>query len=124
MVIIDTHAHIYADDVVRYPPIDNPIRPPANSGTVPTLQALIKENEVAGVCIVQPGTYYRWDNRFICDVSKAYPKQMAGVCTLDADNSKSPELLEGYVRGYGARGLRTCRRQRTQQGDCRNRRMA
>ena len=107
MLIIDTHAHIYAEDDVQYPPIQKPIRPPGNSGSVRKLEGLAKENGVAGVCIVQPGTFYRWDNRFICDVSKAHPKNMAGVCTLDADDAKSPALLNGYVTDYGVRGLRS-----------------
>lgn len=107
MLIIDTHAHIYAEDDVRYPPIDKPIRPPGKSGSVRTLEALAKKNHVAGVCIVQPGTFYRWDNRFICDVSKAHPKHMAGVCTLDPEDANSPELLNGCVTDYGVRGLRS-----------------
>jgi predicted TIM-barrel fold metal-dependent hydrolase len=107
MVIIDTHAHIYAEDNVHYPTIDKPIRPPGRSGSVRTLEALAKKNHVAGVCIVQPGTYYRWDNHFVCDVSKAQPKHMAGVCALDPDEANSPELLNGYVTDYGVRGLRS-----------------
>jgi len=107
MLIIDSHAHIYAEDDVRYPSIDKPIRPPGKSGTVGTLEALAKKNHVAGICIVQPGTFYRWDNRFICDVSKGRPKDMAGVCALDPDDAYSSELLNGYVTQYGVRGLRS-----------------
>lgn len=107
MLIIDTHAHIYAEDTVQYPTIDKPIRPPGKSGSLSTLEALTKKNRVAGICIVQPGTYYRWDNRFICAVSKAHPKDMAGVCALDPDDANSPELLKKYVTGYGVRGLRS-----------------
>jgi L-fuconolactonase len=107
MLIIDTHAHIYAEDRVRYPPTDKPIQPPGNSGAVSSLEALAQQNGVAGICIVQPGSYYRWDNRFICDVSKLHPDIMAGVTTLDPDNAHSPELLTRYVTDYGVRGLRS-----------------
>ena len=107
MLVIDTHAHIYAEDDVQYPTIDKPIRPPGKSGSVRRLEALAKKNHVAGVCVVQPGTYYRWDNRFICDVSKAHPKHMAGVCALDPDDANSPELLSRNVTDYGVRGLRS-----------------
>ena len=34
MLIIDTHAHIYAEDEKRYPPIDKPLRPPGLKGTL------------------------------------------------------------------------------------------
>jgi L-fuconolactonase len=107
VLIIDTHAHIYAEEHVQYPTIDNPIRPPGKSGSVGTLEALAKANDVTGVCVVQPGTFYRWDNRFICDVSKAHRKDKAGVCALDADDANSPRLLHGYVTDYGVRGLRS-----------------
>ncbi|MBZ5564112.1 MAG: amidohydrolase [Acidobacteriia bacterium] len=107
MLIIDAHAHIYAEDDAQYPPIDKPIRPPGRSGSVGTLESLAKKNHVAGICIVQPGTFYRWDNRFICDVSKAHRKNMAGVCGLDPDDANSPQLLSGYVREYGVRGIRS-----------------
>lgn len=107
MLVIDAHAHIYAEDDVQYPTVDKPIRPPGNSGSVRALEVLAKENHVAGVCIVQPGTCYRWDNRFICDISKAHPKHMAGVCALDPDDANSPELLKGYVTDFGVRGLRS-----------------
>ena len=107
MVVIDTHAHIYAEDEVQYPTIDNPIRPPGDSGALRTLEALANENHVIGVCVVQPGTCYRWDNRYICDVSKANSKRMAGVCALDAENDDSPKLLNRYVTDYGVRGLRS-----------------
>lgn len=107
MVVIDTHAHIYAEDDVKYPTIDNPIRPPGKAGSVRILETLAKQNHVVGICVVQPGTYYRWDNRFICDVAKAHPKGMAGVCALDADDAHSPELLNKYVTDYGVRGLRS-----------------
>ncbi len=107
MLIIDAHAHIYAGEDLRYPPIDNPIRPPGKTGTVQTLEALATKNHVAGVCIVQPGTFYRWDNRFICDVAKAHPKDMAGICALDPDDSKSPQLLKDHFADYGIRGFRS-----------------
>ena len=34
MLIVDTHAHIYAEDEKRYPPIDKPLRPPGVKGTL------------------------------------------------------------------------------------------
>lgn len=107
MLVIDTHAHIYADDNIQYPTIDKPIRPPGNAGAVWTLEAIARQNNVAGICIVQPGTCYRWDNRFICDVSKAHPQNMAGVVALDPDDANGPGILKGYVTSFGVRGLRS-----------------
>lgn len=106
MLIIDAHAHIYAEDDVQHPPIDNPIRPSGASGSVRTLEALAAKNHVAGLCIVQTISFYGWDNRFLCDVSRACPKRMAGVCSLDPDDPNSPDLLHEYVTDYGVRGVR------------------
>jgi predicted TIM-barrel fold metal-dependent hydrolase len=90
-----------------YPPIDEPIRPPMGSGSFYTLMKLVQDNNVAGLCIVQPLSFYRWDNRFICDISKAFPRQTAGVCSLDPDDVASYARLKEYVRDYGVRGLRS-----------------
>lgn len=107
MLIIDAHAHVYADDDSRYPPIANPVRPPDASGSFSRLQGLAKENGVTGICIVQPGTFYRWDNRFVCDISKAFPQHTAAVCSLDPEDSNSYEKLSRCVRDYRVRGLRS-----------------
>ncbi len=72
-----------------------------------TFGAIAGENQVVGACIVQTLSIYGWDNHFLCDVSKAYPKHMAGVCSLDPENSKSPTLLREYVEVCGVRGLRS-----------------
>ena len=107
MLIIDAHAHVYSDDEKRYPPIDEPIRPPRESGSFSTWETLAKENKVAGVCIIQPASFYKWDNRFICDISRAFPKQTAVVCSLDPEDADSYESLKRYVREHGVLGLRS-----------------
>ncbi|MGH9398371.1 MAG: amidohydrolase family protein [Terriglobia bacterium] len=107
MLIIDAHTHVYADDDSRYPPIDKPTRPPGMSGFFSRLEMLAKENGVTGISIVQPGTFYRWDNRFVCDTSKAFPKHISGICSLDPDDSNSRKCLKRYVMDCGVRGLRS-----------------
>lgn len=106
-LIIDTHAHIYSDDEARYPTIPEPLRPPGGSGSMENLQRVMKENGVAGVCIVQTSTYYGWDNRFICDTAARTRNWTAGVCTLDPDDARSAELISEYVRKYDIRALRS-----------------
>lgn len=59
------------------------------------------------VCAIQVSTFYRFDNRYICDSAKANPDWVAGVCTLDPDDPHSPGLLREYVRDYGVRGMRS-----------------
>ena len=106
-MIIDTHAHIYSPDEKRYPPIDKPYRPPAGKGALDHLRRESQANGVERVCLIQTSTFYRWDNRYICDSAKSNPSWTAGVCTLDPDDPHSPGLLAQYARDYRIRGMRS-----------------
>ncbi len=107
MLIIDTHAHIYAKDEKKYPPVAKPLRPPAGKGAVEDLQAAVKANGVRAVCAIQTTTFYRFDNRYICDSAAAHPDWIAGVCTLDPDDPASPGTLADFGKRYGIRGMRS-----------------
>lgn len=106
-MIIDTHAHIYAPDEKRYPPIDKPLRPPAGTGSLEHLRRETRANRVDKACLIQTSTFYRWDNRYICDSARATRDWSAGVCTLDPDDPHSPGLLAQFAREYGLRGMRS-----------------
>jgi predicted TIM-barrel fold metal-dependent hydrolase len=107
MLILDTHAHIYAEDETRYPPAPKPLRPPGTSGSVANLERVTRASGVAGVCIVQATTFYSWDNRFICDTAVKTSAWTAAVCTLDPDDPHSPGLILHYAQKYGIRALRS-----------------
>ena len=107
MLIIDTHAHLYGDDEKRYPPIDQPLRPPGIGGTLGDLRTTSASHGVRGVCLVQTSSFYRFDNRYICDSAKVSSDWAAGVCTLDPDDPHSPDLLAHYKREHGIRGMRS-----------------
>jgi len=107
MLIIDTHAHIYAPDEKRYPPIDKPLRPPGGKGSLEDLQRESRANGVKAVCAIQTSTFYRFDNRYICDSARTHPDWIAGVCTLDPDDPHSPGLLQQFVRDHRMRGMRS-----------------
>jgi predicted TIM-barrel fold metal-dependent hydrolase len=107
VLIIDAHVHVYSDDDIQYPTISSPLRPPGESGYLSTFETIAGENQVVGACMVQTLSVYGWDNHFLCDVSKAHPKHIAGVCSLDPENLKSPTLLREYVEDWGVRGLRS-----------------
>ena len=107
MLAIDTHAHLFSEDERAYPPRPNPSRPPSGTGTVTHLQREMKAAGVAAVCAVQVSGFYRFDNRYILDSSKANPDWIAGVITLDPDDPQSPKMLGQYAREYGIRGMRS-----------------
>jgi predicted TIM-barrel fold metal-dependent hydrolase len=104
---IDCHAHIYSADEQKYPTIEKPYRPPAGTGTVGHLQKVMRESGVKYVTAIQTSTFYRWDNRFTADASRANKDFMAGICTLDPDNPASPKQLADYARSFNIRGMRS-----------------
>jgi L-fuconolactonase len=107
VLVVDTHAHIYADEELEYPSTSNPVRPPPEAGSLETLERLARENHISALCAVQPFSFYRWDNRYLCDLSDRHREVIAGICLLDPDDLESPLLLESYVKLFGIRGLRS-----------------
>ena len=107
MNVVDTHAHIYSPDEQTYPPIENPRRPPGGKGSLEDLRAKTEANGVDAACIIQTSTFYRFDNRYICDSALAAPKWTAGVVTLDPDDPTSPRQLRELAREHGIKGMRS-----------------
>lgn len=105
--IVDCHAHIYGEDEQKYPPIAEPYRPPAGTGTVGHLQREMQAASVGLVTAVQTSTFYRWDNRFTADAARENKDFMVGICTLNPDDPVSPETLENYLKSYNVRGMRS-----------------
>ncbi len=106
-LVIDCHAHVYGSDDVEYPTIANPYRPPVGKGTPAHLRAQLTAAGVSFATAVQVSTFYGWDNRFLADTARANADILVGVCTLNPDDSESPNLLERLVRGSNIRGLRS-----------------
>ena len=105
--IVDTHAHIYAPDEARYPPIEDPLRPPGGKGSVADLRAESQANGVGRVCAIQTSTFYRFDNGYVRDSARGEISWLAGVCTLDPDDPSSPQALARFVHEDGIRGMRS-----------------
>ena len=105
--IVDTHAHIYAPNETKYPPIAKPLRPPGGKGSLEDLKADMEATGVSAACIIQTSSFYRFDNRYICDSSAAAPDWAAGVVTLNPEDPHTPGLLHYYVKRYGIKGVRS-----------------
>lgn len=104
---IDCHAHIYSPDEVRYPAMESPRRPPGGRASVDDLIHLGASHGVTAFRAIQTWTFYRDDNRYLCDVARSHPEQVATVCTLDPDDPASPQRLRRYVQDHGVRTLRS-----------------
>lgn len=107
MLIVDCHAHIYGEDETKYPTIENPLRPPAGTGTVAHLKREMAAAGIQYVTAIQTSTYYRFDNRFTADSARQHKDFMVGVVTLDPDDPGSPDLLKKYVEDSNVRGMRS-----------------
>jgi len=105
--ITDTHAHIYSSDTERYPLVENPLLPPEGTGSIAHLRSEMAAAGVHRVVAIHTSTAYRWDNRFITESARENAPWMVGVCTLNPEDSASPDLLRRYVSEFNIRGMRS-----------------
>jgi predicted TIM-barrel fold metal-dependent hydrolase len=126
-LLFDSHAHLVADDQVRYPrnpmqrAADAPYRHPGVIGKpgghhgphpvneVPDALRMLqwmKDENVDGMVAVQKRMIYRLDNSYILDSSDLYPELFSAVVILDAEADVTPALVRQYVRNNGLAGVR------------------
>lgn len=125
--LFDSHAHLVADDQVRYPrnPMqrspDAPYRHPGVIGKpgghhgpnpineVPDASRMLQwmaDENVSGMVAVQKRMTYRYDNSYILDSSDQYPDLFSAVVILDAEDEATPALVRHQIKNHGLAGLR------------------
>lgn len=126
-LLFDSHAHLVADDQVRYTrnPMqrspDAPYRPPGVIGRpgghhgpepineVPDASRMLRwmqEENVDGAVAVQKRMIYRYDNSYILDSSDAHPDVFSAVVILDAEDPETPAKVRQWTRDHGLTSLR------------------
>ena len=105
MNIVDTHAHIYSEDVDRYPQISEPYLPPTGHGTIEHLKEETKRNSINKVVVVQTFTAYQHDNRLLIDTVERNRHWLTGVLNLDPFDIESVEIMKS-ARQVGVVGNR------------------
>ena len=105
MPIVDTHAHIYSEDVKQYPQISDPYLPASGYGNIQDLKEEVKRNNVDRVVVVQTFTVYQHDNRLTMDTVRENSSWVTGVLNLDPFNPESIDLMK-EARQIGVRGNR------------------
>jgi predicted TIM-barrel fold metal-dependent hydrolase len=126
-LLFDSHAHLVADDQIRYPrnpmqrAADAPYRPPGVIGRpgghhgpdpineVPDALRMLQwmnEENVDGIVAVQKRMIYRYDNSYILDSSDRYPDLFSAVVILDAEDAATPGVVRRWIRDHGLAGVR------------------
>jgi len=87
MTAFDTHAHIIAPDLARYPRAPIGGRQSDWSQTRPVdVTAMLRVMDAAGVAKtapVQASTCYGHDNSYVAEAIAAHPDRFTGVCSVD-----------------------------------------
>lgn len=101
--IIDPHVHVWINDP-RYPWAKETKEPPKKDATPEMLLSLMRANKVVRTVLVQV-IHYRWDNHYVADVLKKYPRDFVGVCRVNPEDPAAPDQLSELVQ-QGFRGVR------------------
>lgn len=106
--IIDTHMHVWAKDARRYPfphPYIKDFQGPPHEAT---LEMLIEDMDRHGCthAVLVQVIYHGWDNTYIADCVRRYPKRLKGHGLIDPTDAKVAEKLEFEVKEHGLAGMR------------------
>jgi len=94
---IDSHVHVWKKDP-RFPWAPETKNPPDRDATAETLLQLMKSNGVDRTVLIQV-IYYRWDNRYLASVLKAYPQYFRGVARVNPEDPAAPDRLSRLFPG-------------------------
>jgi predicted TIM-barrel fold metal-dependent hydrolase len=102
--VIDPHVHVWRRDP-RYPWARETLKPPTTDATPEMLLALMRANGVERTTIIQV-IHYRWDNSYLADVLKQYPKEFVGVARVNPADPAAPDQLSRLVEEQHFQGVR------------------
>jgi len=105
--IIDAHAHVWSDDLAKYPlgpwATKDAMRPA--TFTADELMDIVEPHGVDRVVLIQHAPLHGYDNSYILDCAKERPGVFSVVAMI---NERAPDLKERLrdLRDQGARGIR------------------
>ena len=105
--VIDTHMHVWSMDTRHYPfgPPEPNYALPKEDGSVELLMQEMKQDHVDLAVLVQPRSY-GWDNRYIADCVRRFPKLFVGHGLIDPHDPNNAQVLEREVKQNGLVGMR------------------
>jgi predicted TIM-barrel fold metal-dependent hydrolase len=107
--IVDIHPHIVSKDTARYPitPIGGKRSDWSEDHSI-TLEELVAQMDAAGVdkaAIVHSSTTYGFNNDYVVDAVKQYPKRFTGVFSVNITQPDAPERMRHWYKN-GMTGMR------------------
>ena len=104
---IDAHAHVWSDDVARWPLAGQQTASDlAPRRFLPEeLLALARAEGVGRVVLIQHSVYHLWDNRYLIDCAQRFPGRFAVLGMVDDRQPQAAEKLRSLHR-QGVGGLR------------------
>jgi predicted TIM-barrel fold metal-dependent hydrolase len=105
--VIDTHMHVWSMDTKRYPfgPPEPKYSLPKDDGSVELFLKEMKQDGLDLAVLVQP-RYYGWDNRYIADCVRRFPKLFVGHGLINPHDPNNAAVLEREVKKDGLAGMR------------------
>jgi predicted TIM-barrel fold metal-dependent hydrolase len=106
--VVDAHMHVWSDQPDRFPfanPFQPKAKPPRLAGTV---QMLVEEMDRSGIthCVLVQYIDHGWDNRYLAQCLKSYPKRFRGQGLIDPTDPDAAKKLEFWVKEHGLSGMR------------------
>jgi predicted TIM-barrel fold metal-dependent hydrolase len=100
---IDSHVHVWKHDP-RFPFAPG-ANVPREDASAEMLLELMHANDVSHTVIIQV-IHYKWDDSYLADVLKRYPRQFHGVCRINPEDPAPPDHLSRLTERDGFRGVR------------------
>ena len=106
--IVDTHMHVWAVNSKRYPfrhpyidNFDQEVHPA-------TVEMLIDDMDAHGCthAVLIQTIYHGWDNTYVADCAKQYPKRLKAHGLIDPTAPDVAETMEFWIKEHGLHGMR------------------
>jgi predicted TIM-barrel fold metal-dependent hydrolase len=106
--IIDAHMHVWANDPRRYPFAHPYVKDYAGMPHEGTVEMLIEDMDAHGCthCVLVQTICHGWDNSYLADCVKRYPKRFKGHGLIDPRDVKVADKLEYWTKEHGLHGMR------------------
>lgn len=102
-LLIDSHVHVWKTDP-RFPFAAGANVPPNVDASPSSLLEKMRSNGISKTVLIQV-IHYKWDNRYLVHVLRAYPGKFAGVCRVDPQDPAAPDHLTDWTE-QGCHGVR------------------